>query len=252
MSIKGQIKKIFFGKKRYQSLFRRLFAISLEGMNIGVGGQGIGYDGEEYALRYSLKGQSKPVIFDVGAQGGKYSEYALTASEGPCDIYAFEPCARDYDILAKLFVDPSIHLVKSALGEKEGQADLYYPEDVRGLSTLLKPEKSGMSEKVSVETIDSFCQKNGIKYITMLKLDTEGYELACLKGARSMLPNIKNIQFEISLSSRDARSYFKDIFDLLSDYDIYRIIRDGLVPVKSPDKLSELLFTTNYLACRKD
>ena len=66
-----------------------------------------------------------------------------------------------------------------------------------------------------------------------------------------MLPNIKYIQFEFSISSRDSRTYFRDIFNFLSDYTIYRILKDGLFEIKSPEKITELLFTTNYLAVRK-
>jgi hypothetical protein len=66
-----------------------------------------------------------------------------------------------------------------------------------------------------------------------------------------MLPFISTIQFEISVASRDSRTYFKDIFELLVDYKISRILKDGLDEVKSPDKLSELLFTTNFVAERK-
>ena len=104
------------------------------------------------------------------------------------------------------------------------------------------------SEEVKIQTIDDFCKLNNLKEITLLKLDVEGSELACLKGAEQMLPNIKYIQFEFSTASRDARVYFRDIFNFLSDYKIYRILKDGLCEITDPEKITELLFTTNYLA----
>jgi len=251
MRIKENIKKFFFGKKRYQSFFRRLFDISLEGMNIGMSGRDVHESGERQAIDHALKNETNPIVFDVGAQGGTYSREIIGYTGGRAKIYAFEPCSRDFQILKKLFHDDSVQLQNMALGECAGQAVLHYPPDVSGLSSLLKSDDGfQLSEKVKVETIDNFCRKNSIKYISLLKLDTEGYELSCLKGAKETLTSIKFIQFEMSLGSRDARVYFKDVFEYLKDYRIYRILQDGLEEVKSPDRLSEMLFTTNYLASR--
>lgn len=239
------------GKKAFQPLFRRLFDISIEGMNIGTGGRHPSENGELFAARYALSKETAPIVFDVGAQGGDYIEAILDTTKD-AKIYAFEPCLKDYQILAERFAGTAT-IVQSALGDTDGEATLYYPEDVSGLSSLHKPsERFNRSEVVPIQTIDTFCKENSITNITLLKLDVEGNELACLKGAKEMLPNIKYIQFEMSTASRDSRTYFRDIFDFLPDYTIYRILRDGLYEVESPEKITELLFTTNYLAERKD
>lgn len=249
--MKKIIKTNFFGKKIFQPFFRRLFDISMEGMNIGTGGGDFYKNGESFVVEHILSKETNPTVFDVGAQGGDHIKEVLKISEGKAKIYAFEPCLKDYQILEKAFGNKAT-IVKSALGDTEGEITLYRPNNVRGLSTIHKPhDKFCGSEKVKIQTIDNFCKKNNIKNITFLKLDVEGHELACLKGAKEMLPNIKYIQFEFSVGSRDARVYFRDIFDFLSDYIIYRILKDGLYEIKSPEKITELLFTTNYLAVRK-
>lgn len=251
MIISKALKKILFGKKKYQKFFRRLFDISLEGMNIGVGGREVNKSGEDYALRYVLGNENRPVIFDVGAQGGNYTNNVIEITESKCTIYAFEPCPKDYEHLSSIINNSNVHLIKSALGERDGQATLYFPSNKSGLSSLLKNNDPLLiSENVKIETLDTFCRNNQIGYISLLKLDTEGYELSCLMGAKNMLPNIKNIQFEMSIGSRDARVYFIDIFQYLKDYKIYRILKDGLFEIRSPERITELLFTTNYLACR--
>ncbi|MEK7555866.1 MAG: FkbM family methyltransferase [Patescibacteria group bacterium] len=248
--MKKILKKLFFGKKAFQIIFRRLFDVSIEGMNIGTGGRHPNENGELFAARYALSKEQTHVIFDVGAQGGDYIKEIFNLTKGKAKIYAFEPCLRDYEILKKELGDNAI-IVKSALGDTDGEAILYRPDNISGLSTLHKPHGGFVgSEKVKIQTIDNFCKLNDIKNITLLKLDVEGNELACLKGAKQMLPNIKYIQFEFSASSRDSRTYFRDIFNFLSDYKIYRVLRDGLYEIKSPEKITELLFTTNYLAER--
>lgn len=248
--MKNVLKRTFFGKKALQPLFRRLFDISIEGMNIGTGGRHPSENGELFAARYALSKETVPTVFDVGAQGGDYIE-AILATTQDARIYAFEPCLKDYQILAERFAGTAT-IVQSALGDSEGEVTLYYPDTVSGLSSLYKQsEKFNRSERVPIQTIDSFCKSNGVKDITLLKLDVEGNELACLKGAKQMLPNIRYIQFEVSTASRDSRTYFRDIFEYLSDYTIYRILRDGFYEIKEPERITELLFTTNFFAERK-
>jgi FkbM family methyltransferase len=242
------IKSLLFGKKAYQPLFRRLLSISLEGMNIGTGGGNLENTGEKFAIGYALKGRQDPIVFDVGAQGGDYLSEVLKAAEGNAVIHAFEPNSKDHDVLERSFGHRA-RIVKSALGDKNGEAVLYFPSGVSGLSSLHGgDERFTLSEKVKIETIDSYCKRQDIKAIDLLKLDVEGHELSCLKGAVGMLPNIRAIQFEMGIASRDSKTYFKDIQTVLSGYTIYRILRDGLEEIKTADKLSETLFTTNYLA----
>jgi len=245
------IKRLFFGRKFSQSFFKRMFSLSLEGMNIGTGGGGLQHTGEDFFIKNAFKYRGKPIVFDVGAQGGDYLSEILKITRGNADLHAFEPNSRDYMILQKDF-GSSVTVVNSALGEKNGEATLYFPEGVSGLSSLHGGDaRFTKSEKVKIETIDSYCQRLNIRQIDLLKLDVEGHELSCLRGAQKMLPFITTIQFEIGIASRDSRVYFKDIFELLSDYKISRILKDGLEEVKNPDKTSELLFTTNFVAERK-
>lgn len=245
------IKDLFFGKKYFQKIFRRLFDISIEGMNIGTGGRNLAKNGELLILKHILSKEQRPIIFDVGAQGGEYIAKALgLMNKG--HIYAFEPCLRDYQKLNEVFREKAI-LVKSALGATQGEAILYYPEHKNGLGSLHKPHRGfNQSEIIEIDTVDNFCVQNNIPKITLLKLDVEGNELNCLRGAIHMIPYISYIQFEFSSASRDSRTYFKDIFEFLSSYKIYRILKDGLYEIKSPEKITELLFTTNYLAVRKE
>lgn len=250
MKLKTLIKDLFFGKKLYQPFFRRLFDISIEGLNIGVGGREIDSDGETYAIKFAIQNEHNPIVFDVGAQGGKYFDYAIKINSRSI-IYAFEPRSKDYSILEKQCSNPNIHLVQSALGDMLSTAKLYFHDEESGLSSLLlQKHPNHKSEEVKIDTIDNFCAQNRIEHISMLKIDTEGYEFSCLRGATKMLPQIKYIQFEMSTGSKNARVYFEDIFNLLKDYKIYRILKDGLIQIDEPDKLSELLFTTNYLAIR--
>lgn len=245
------MKKPFFGRRAFQPLFRKLFLLSLEGLNIGKGGGSMSDNGETFAIRHALRNERNPVVFDVGAQGGDYLEEVLRVTAGRAEVYAFEPSKAPYEKLLADF-DGKAHIVNSALGAAAGKLNLMSPKNKSGLSSFhRKDSEFTESETVEVTTVDQFCKARGIKAIQLLKLDVEGHELACLRGAKDMLTNIKYIQFEMSIASRDAGVYFRDIFELLSDYKVFRILKDGLAEITSPDKMSEMLFTTNYLAERR-
>lgn len=251
LKIKSLIKNFLFKKKITQAFLKRMFIYSLEIEGIGIGGQSIYSNGESNIINKILSKETNPIVFDVGAQGGDYTSAVIKANN-TAQVFAFEPCNRDYLELTKKF-DKKITIVKSALGEQNGTIKLNYPPNVCGLSSIYKLNNEFTeSEEVKIETIDSFCSKNNIDKITLLKLDVEGHEFACLKGAQQMLPNIKYIQFEISLADRESKVYFRDIFNFLKDYKIYRILRDDIKLVTTPGKIEEMLFTTNYIAIRNN
>lgn len=246
---KTYIKNFLFKKKFIQAFLKRVFVYSLEILGIGIGGQSIYSNGEAKLIKRILSQENNPIIFDVGAQGGEYTLATIKANR-TARVFAFEPCNRDYIELTKKF-DKKVTIFKIALGDKNGMIKLNYPPNVCGLSSVYKlSDEFTESEEVKIETIDSFCLKNNINNITLLKLDVEGHEFACIKGAQQMLPNIKYIQFEISLANRESRVYFRDIFNILKNYKIYRILRNDTEQILVPGKMEEMLFTTNYIAIR--
>ena len=85
----------------------------------------------------------------------------------------------------------------------------------------------------------------------MLKLDVEGHELKVLNGAHSLINSnsIDFIQFEFGGCNIDSRTYFQDFFYLLNPYyEIYRLVKDGIVLIEHYEERHEVFVTTNYLA----
>ena len=108
-----------------------------------------------------------------------------------------------------------------------------------------------IQESISITTVDEFCRKNDIAHINFLKLDIEGHELYCLEGAVEMMKNrnIDFIQFEFGGCNIDSRTYFQDFWYLLKDqYNIYRIVRDGLVQIHQYNERLEIFKNINFLA----
>jgi FkbM family methyltransferase len=274
-SLTGLLKKLLFRESakhpRLQSLWGRLHTLSVFGMNYGGGGL-IEQSGEEWVLREAVapacRGVETPVVFDVGANVGDYSR--LVRRHLPASIiYAFEPSAAVFRELERSLAGAEtggrfkpFNLGLSD-GEKtvelysytvEGQEQSLISSIDRRLPTQVVSVEVSASERVSVQTLDRFCESEGVSRIDFLKLDVEGHELSVLRGARRMLEAgaVSLIQFEFGPANIYSRTYFYDFWSLLTDrFDIYRIIPRGIVPITFYGEHREVFLTTNYLAVRR-
>ncbi len=107
---------------------------------------------------------------------------------------------------------------------------------------------------VPVITIDGFLTQNSLNHVNLLKIDTEGHELAVLKGAVCALRDghIDVIHFEFNEMNVASRVFFRDFVELLEDYDLYRLVRDGLIPIREYVAIQcELFAYQNIIAVRK-
>lgn len=235
--------------RRWQPLYRRLHALSLIGMNYG----GTIYEeGDRVAIR--MTGEH-PVVLDGGAHVGEYAQGVLDARP-LASIHSFEPTADSFAALGRRFPH-GVHLHNYGLSDFEGDAS-WYVDGKQSVGASLFPQErkhwqhhNGFERvgNVKIRTIDSVCAEEGIDQIDLLKLDIEGAELAALKGAQRMLTRkrIGLIQFEFGLPALAAGVHLRDFFDLLDGWNIHRIVKDGVVPLRYHERW-EILFTANYLA----
>lgn len=144
-----------------------------------------------------------------------------------------------------------------ALGASIGVATLHNSTPGASIGSLLplrqpfEPFSPEHDEDVQVSTLDAFCAVEGISRIDLLKIDVEGLEFAVLTGAKKLIDAsaINAIQFEFGVGNFEARTFFRDFFDLLGDrYDFYRIVSDGLRRVPRYHSELEQHAAINYLA----
>jgi len=142
-------------------------------------------------LGWTLLGSEEPIkpymvplnngcFVDVGANYGVWTSFV--AKEG-FTVHAFEPSPRPYKHLTKNAL-LNVHTYNVALGDKEAVAELNLHE-ASGHNSLLRKAKdfTGKTVKVQVKTLDSFKLEN----VGLIKIDTEGYEVPILLGARQTM-----------------------------------------------------------------
>lgn len=138
------------------------------------------------------------IIFDVGACVGNISEQYTKLFENS-QVHAFEPYTQSFlKLQEKATKNIKIKANKLALSNVKGEQILNINSFDPTNSLLDSHEKASYywgkklldtveQEKVGVETIDSYCKKENIKKIDILKLDTQGTEYKVLEGAKKML-----------------------------------------------------------------
>jgi FkbM family methyltransferase len=212
-------------------------------------------------LKKNLGGVARPVIFDVGANVGKYS--MLLAKTFPqAQIYAFEPNENTFKQLAAN-VGNAVKCVNIGMGSEEKIEKIYtYSDNLASSHASIYEEVFHTFHKrddvVEIEfqltTLDLFCEKKKVTGIDFLKIDTEGNELNVLKGARETLSErkVKIIQFEFGECDVFSRVFLQDFYAMLPDYNIYRLDSERLIPLFEYASTNEIFRYQNFIAVRKD
>ena len=185
---------------------------------------------EDLSKFYSSVLTDKDVFFDIGANVGYFSCLALSSKSKL--VVSFEPDPRNAEIINFNFninnFNPSnYNIINVALGEENGSAIFYRGNTANtGISGLIKNYDEYESQfEVKVQTLDSLIE-NGLTPPTVLKIDTEGYELNILKGAKTLL---KNHPPRIIVFEANTNEEFTAIRTLLSEfgYQFYKELKDA-------------------------
>lgn len=190
----------------------------------------MGYYSENIA--YLLNTLLKPgmTVLDVGANIGEISLLSAKRVGDQGNVYAFEPVTAIAQQLARhvqMNQLKQIDIEYFALGDAiEDDKPIYAccgqesSDENNGLGSLYADEGATPLQRVQMTTLDAWLQaRPSIQRIDLIKIDIEGAELACLRGAKECLQRFKpKIIVEIQDFSAARAGYSPtDILDLLSD-----------------------------------
>lgn len=252
--------RFFFARKALYKFNKLLFNCALRGMGI-FNYENSNVSGEYSFLKNFLINRKNCTIFDIGANIGNYSRMIKTLSP-MANIYAFEPHPKTYQKLITVAQQFGFSSFNLGCGEKNTQIQLYDYADEDGSShaslysdviTHIHKRKM-ISHDIEIVMLDDFVKKNDIKYIDLLKIDAEGNDFFVLKGLERTIANglIECIHFEFNEMNVVSRIYFRDFFNLLEDYDLFRMLPNSLVEINSYSPIfCEIFAYQNIIAIKK-
>jgi FkbM family methyltransferase len=203
-------------------------------------------------------------VIDVGANIGQWSTAMLAAvrqvgRRDDLDLHAFEPSADTHALLTSALHGQAVHISRFALGDRIGYATLHLVAPGAGRNSLYElPEAPAdiATEQVQTTTLDEYASNADLAHITLVKIDTEGHDLAVLRGARELLAEhrISFIQFEYNHRWIYGRSFLRDAFELLEPlgYRLGKLTPRGVEFYPGWDVDLETFVEGNYVACSSE
>jgi FkbM family methyltransferase len=178
------------------------------------------------------------IVLDVGANKGQYA--SLLRKNGYRGlIVSFEPLSSAYaDLMSNSKNDPLWKLgPRTAIGDKNGEIVIHISKNQLSSSVLemgeLHLSAAPDSRYIDTEIVPvSRLDTAALPYLSgsnsvYLKIDTQGFEKQVLNGAADILPGIKGVQLELSLTQMyKGETPFREMLDHMNalGYELHALI----------------------------
>ncbi len=156
-------------------------------------------------------------VLDVGAADGTPDLYQRLPT-ARLDLFEPQPCHHD-TLCRRVLSQRAGQLHPVALGEHDGSAQLALTGRT-GASLVARTKLDGSvaeTIEVPVRRLDSIIKSGDLRRPCLLKIDTEGYELAVLRGATEILAEIDIAVVEVHFDKPHLYKPY-EIIDLLGEY----------------------------------
>lgn len=206
-------------------------------LNFLIGkGSGAGWDmREEVRAAVARIRRPRPIVFDVGANVGNWSQELLQAIPD-AKLYMFDPSPGCQAAIRNKAL-PGITLLPCALGATAERKTYYSSSTTDGSASLHFRRDTPFQDltynqsTAIVRTLDEVIESEKIDFVDFMKMDIEGHELFALQGGKRSFAagKIGALSFEFGSSNINSRTFFRDIWELLTamNFVIYRITPGG-------------------------
>ncbi len=143
------------------------------------------YEIKRLLLKYLKPGDT---FIDVGANVGYFSAVAATKVGSDGQIHAFEPVPGFFQSVQQIKeLNPQYQIVlnQCALGDSPSKTKIYENKENMGGHSILKEFVGDLIEQeheIDVIRLDDYIEEKGLADISLIKIDTEGYEYPVLLG----------------------------------------------------------------------
>ena len=152
-------------------------------------------------------------VFDIGANVGHYTA-KLSKLVGPDGrVFAFEPVSESFELLtanSRFFPHANVTLLNIAASDKKGLASMAVPTGEMGLKDYYMAHltDSTSHQQVFCLSIDSLQIE---QVISLIKIDTEGHELAVLMGMKALLERCHPTLIVEANTAGEAMDYVRNL-----------------------------------------
>ncbi len=239
------IYRFLFARRIFYKFNKLIYSFALRGLGI-LNYENDQVSGEAFFLKHYLSHKKKTIILDIGGNVGNFACKVMRI-EPSAQVYSFEPHPKTYFELRAASEKNGFKSFNIGCGRENTKLNLYdYAEKDGSEHASLYEEvienihkSKAIGHVVNIVKLDDFCSQLHINEIDLLKIDAEGSELNVLKGLEEYikLRKVKAIHFEFNEMNVVSRTFFKDFYGLLSEYDFYRMLPNDLMPIKKYDAL---------------
>ena len=256
---------LIFGRKKMQFINNIILSLALN----AKGYKNFGNFTQTGEKKF-IQSISKDLIFciDVGANVGKYTQLLL--SETNSEIISFEPLKEAFKELKKIEnkYQNRLKAFNYAIGEENTNLELNFSDEKSEKATFSKDieklsffdHKKNKKVMTNIVTLDSFFLENpsliNKKDIDLIKIDTEGFELEVIKGAKDTIENKrpKYIQLEFNWHQLFKNHSMYKFSQYLTNYELFQILPFGekLIKVDPNRPETNIYHLSNFVFIRKD
>lgn len=194
-------------------------------------------------------------VIDVGAHEGELYKSFIYNKIKFDKFIMFEPHLESFNLIKNNINDEKVEAYRYGISDVEEIRNLNVNK-LKLTNTFAKQNKESLNfkiknwltknnqflepEAVELKKLDNFLNLNMLEGDTLLKIDTEGYELKVLRGAKSLIEN-KKIKF-ILIEIHKKNTYFEydpsEVFNFLKQNN-YILIKEFKFPLIG---FSDILF----------
>lgn len=123
------------------------------------------------------------VVIDAGANIGFYTVLFAKLVGLSGFVFAFEPNEKNFKILKnRTNKFKNVKVINAALSDKSGKLDLYISEELNVDHQTYDSGESRKKVQIDCFSLDDYCDLNGIRKVSFVKMDLQGYDAVALRG----------------------------------------------------------------------
>ena len=254
-----------FGRKNMQSINNVFLSLTLNAKGYKNFGN-FEQTGEKKFIQSISKDLA--ICIDIGANVGKYTNLLLLETNS--EIISFEPLKEAFKELQKIEKEyPNrLKVFNYAIGEKNTNLELNFSDEKSEKATFSNDidklsffdHEKNKKVMTDIVTLDSFFLENSslinTSNIDLIKIDTEGFELEVIKGAKETIKNKlpKYIQLEFNWHQLFKNHSMYKFSQYLNNYELFQILPFGekLIKVDPTRPETNIFHLSNFVYIRKD